>query len=187
MVKADTIEVEIDNAKNFDLFFQPLARPLRGRLVMSRIPEPSAAGLARRFADAIPGQRVVLSTGDATATIVEPLRDDSGCATIREKLAKKGFDIPKTETHEGIDVPTWLFHLRRAVEAGYAKVIRGSLPSGEIKGARKSFFGRRASAGGSAALASENADLRELVKTQAAQIGELAKQVSELLSLVKGK
>ena len=48
MVKADTIEVEIDNAKNFDLFFQPLARPLRGRLVMSRIPEPSAAGLARR-------------------------------------------------------------------------------------------------------------------------------------------
>ena len=57
-----------------------------------------------------------------------------------EKIAKKGLRLePPRVTFEGIDLPTWYFWIKRAVEDGIAKVVSGKLPE-KIDGKPKLSF-----------------------------------------------
>ncbi|MDZ4688502.1 MAG: hypothetical protein SH850_25795 [Planctomycetaceae bacterium] len=126
---ANVVEVEIDGPQNQGLMFGPLQRRLRGRFDSSRLlrMDDGAAGVAREWPEPIPGQRLRLDL-DGAAAVVEPLHDAEH-ATIKEKLNKRGSTFaPAVETIATVHVPTWVYWLRRAVEAGHARIVSGQLP-----------------------------------------------------------
>lgn len=94
---------------------------------------------AREFPKGVPGQRLRLDTESRTAAVLEPLHEAQHAVT-RERIEKKGMTIgPASEEVGNVDVPTWAYWLKRAVEGGLAKVVRGSLPPIEGK-PRKQFM-----------------------------------------------
>ena len=133
MVKA--IEVEIDDRHNHSLWFRPLQRTVRGSFDYNRMSEPMAKVEASKWPGPIPGQRLGIEP-DGTGYIVEPLHDEQ-FAAIRERIVAKGVSLePALQTFETIDQPSWFFFIKRAVEAGIAKLVRGELPAkidGELR------------------------------------------------------
>jgi len=66
---------------------------------------------------------------DATGYVREPLHDEQ-FAPIRERVLAKGVSLePAIQTFETIDLASWLFFIKRAVEAGIAKIVKGELPA----------------------------------------------------------
>jgi hypothetical protein len=138
------VEIEIDNPRNGCLQFQPLGRSLRGKYHPMRDAEPNAKLLITDYPDGVPGQRLGLDQEAGTAYIADGLHDDTPSAgQVRDKLKAKGFSLPPAREDLSLspgDVPTWQYWMRRAVEAGLAKVVKGKLPD-TIKGkVRKSFI-----------------------------------------------
>jgi hypothetical protein len=125
------VEIEVDNAQNRNLFFLPLQRPVRGRLDFGREADPEAIRLTRDFPTPIPGQRIQFDADREEAALLEPLHGEDHRA-LRELIARKNygaleperqvFPVPKDQQ------PTWFYWLRRAVNAGLARVVRGALP-----------------------------------------------------------
>ena len=133
------LELEIDGQHNENLHFRPLQRSIRGRFDFNRVAEPMARLKAANWPSPIPSQRLGIDA-DGVGFVVEPLHDDEHAAT-REKIEARGMKLePKLQTFESIDLPTWLFWLKRAVESGIAKIVSGKLPD-KIDGvARKNFI-----------------------------------------------
>ena len=133
MVKA--IEVEIDDRHNHSFWFRPIQRLVRGSYDYNRHSEPQAKVEASKWPGPIPGQRLGIEP-DGTGFIREPLHDDEH-EPVREMILKKGVTLePKVQTFDAIDLPSWLFYITRAVEAGIAKVVKGELPAkidGKVK------------------------------------------------------
>lgn len=128
MVKnATTIEVEIDGPHNECLMFRPLQRSIRGRFDLNRVGEPMARMKSVEWPQPIPSQRLGIDA-DGSAYILEPLHDDEHAA-IRERIERQGMKLPpECETFDDVDLPTWLFWIKRAVDSGIAKVVAGQLP-----------------------------------------------------------
>ena len=75
----------------------------------------------------IPSQRLGIDL-EGLGYIAEPLHDAEN-AVLREKITKQGAKLePELQTFSNIDLPTWYFWMKRAVEAGIAKVVKGKLP-----------------------------------------------------------
>jgi len=126
MVKA--IEVEIDDRHNHSLWFRPLQRTVRGGFDYGRMSEPMAKIEASKWPGPIPGQHLGVEP-DGTGYIVEPLHQEEH-APIRERIEKTGVSLePAVQTFDDVDLPSWLFYIARAVEAGIAKVVKGELPA----------------------------------------------------------
>ena len=136
MVKA--LEVEIDGPHNEQLHFAPLQRNVRGRFDFMRIGEPMSKIKAVEWPVPIPSQRLGIDP-DGNGYIREPLHDGE-FAPIREKIESQGMKLePAVQEFPGIDVVTWLFWLKLAVESGLAKVVSGKLPD-KIEGTPKMNF-----------------------------------------------
>jgi len=122
------LEVEIDGSQNQCLCFRPLpGRRIRGRMDLNRVAEPMAKLLTSQWPQPVPGQRIGIDA-EGLGYVAEPLHDPEH-ATLREKIVKSGQRLaPPVETFEGIDQAGWLFWLRKAVEAGIARVVKGSFP-----------------------------------------------------------
>lgn len=124
MVKA--VEIEVDGSRNENLIFAPLQRSIRGRFDFLRVPEASGKVKASDWPGVIPSQRLGIDP-DGCGYITEPLHDESHKA-IKEKIEKAGMKLePDLATFEGIDLPTWFFWIKQAVESGLAKVVKGKL------------------------------------------------------------
>ncbi|MCA9109888.1 MAG: hypothetical protein KDA52_08085 [Planctomycetaceae bacterium] len=120
------VEIEIDGPCNEELRFRPLQRNVRGRFDLMRINEPMAKVKSGEWTP-IPSQRLGID-GDGFGYIEEALHDEQH-APLKEKIEKKGMTLePPLQTFDGIDVPSWLFYMKRAVEAGIAHVTKGKLP-----------------------------------------------------------
>jgi len=144
----DIVEVEVDGSDNGCLLFQPLGRRLRGRWVWDRVGTPYAAMVAARWpAREIPGVVIGLDRGRRVGYVREPLADPEHESLRQYIEQQRGEAIgPQLEESAGVDPPTWEFWMARAVEAGFARVIRGRLRSiGEIRKdkPRVSFFPSR--------------------------------------------
>jgi len=75
----------------------------------------------------IPAQRLGIDP-EGIGYIAEPLHEDAHLAT-RERIERQGMTLePAVQTFGAVDLPTWLFWMRRTVEAGVARVVRGKLP-----------------------------------------------------------
>jgi hypothetical protein len=139
---ANVIEIEPDTKNNNDLGFMPLWRSIRGRFDFNRMGEREAKLMTIKFPDPIPGQRLGIDLDAGEGYIVEPLHHPEH-RKIRETLAKDGY--PGLEPERAIfplqkeDHATWLYWMKRAVDGGLAKLVRGKLPD-RIEGKpRKNF------------------------------------------------
>ncbi|MCH8923229.1 MAG: hypothetical protein IIA67_08800 [Planctomycetes bacterium] len=120
------VEIEIDGKENECLHFRPLQRSIRGRFDFARLREPMAGTLRSTWPEAIPSMRLGIAGSDGY--LLEPLYDDEHKQT-REKIEGQGMKLADAkETFADIDLPTWLFWIKRAVESGIAKVVSGKLP-----------------------------------------------------------
>jgi hypothetical protein len=137
---SNVVVVEVKSKNNGNLFFGPLGRVVRGRFELTNATRhnPAASALANRFSEPIPGQYISVDVERGEGFIIEPLHEDKHEA-IRDRLKKKFKIEPAKQTFERIDVNTWLFWLRRAVDAGLAEVTAGSLPE-KVEGAKMDLF-----------------------------------------------
>lgn len=125
--KTDRIEIEIDSPTNRGLFFAPLQRRLRGKLDFSRDSEPEAARAVRNWPQGIPGLILGINPASGQAWLREPLHQHAEVAT---RLARRHLQLDAEHQSQGqVDVPTWLYWMRRAVDASQARLIQGNLPS----------------------------------------------------------
>ncbi|MCH8043487.1 MAG: hypothetical protein IID44_07190 [Planctomycetes bacterium] len=150
-----TFEVEIDGPRNNCLAFLPLQKRVRGRFDFARETEPQAGVMRGEWPQPIPGQ--IIGIDGAMGYIREPLHDEEH-ADAKEKIESRGMKLPdEREEFDSIDVVTWAFWLQRAVDAGLARIISGTMPKieGEVK---MSFFVER--------QPSEAEQLTGLIKTQ---------------------
>jgi hypothetical protein len=127
---ATVIEIDVDNPRNGCLHFLPLGRTIRGRIDFNRDSEPQARVAGVDYPDGVPGQRLGIDLDSLEGYIVEPLHEkahEKTLATIR----RKGFQPPaarETFKLSPADKPTWLYWLKRSVEAGHAKLAKGKFP-----------------------------------------------------------
>jgi hypothetical protein len=122
------VEIEIDGPLNEALSFRPLpGRTVRGRFDLNRVSEPMARLKSAEWPTPIPGQRLGIGA-DAVGYVKEPLHD-AECSATREKILKSGARLaPPVECFEGVDQASWLYWLKRAVDGGVARVVKGSFP-----------------------------------------------------------
>jgi hypothetical protein len=142
------IEIEVDTPNNGDLFFLPAMQRVRGRFLPTRVASEDIGRLVRDFPNGVPGQRIRLDTAAAMGSIIEPLHDEEHAATaaaVEKRLlanapgnGEVGYDPPVKE-HMAF-VPTWLLWMRRAVNAGYARLVKGKLPDADPPEGTKELF-----------------------------------------------
>ena len=128
MTTKDTcLEIEID-ANNTSVLFPPLGdRRLRGRFDFGDCAAPNALQSGRAWGGEIPGQIIGVDLENQTGYVREPLHD---MPDLKEQVAKRNRSLsPKEERMKSIDFGLWCYWLGRLVESGYAKVLRGELPS----------------------------------------------------------
>lgn len=133
MVTAENIlEIEFDGPQNENPVFRPLQRKLRGRFDLNRIKEPQARLKANLFPDPIPGQRIRVNLDNGEAAVVEPLSMPE-FEPIRSRYefddnGRKRFRFAPEVEPINVELPTLLYWMRADVNAGTAKVVRGSFP-----------------------------------------------------------
>lgn len=133
------IEIEVDGPHNENLRFRPLQRRIRGRFDIQRVGEPLAKLKAHEWPTPIPAQRLGI-TADGDGYLLEPLHD-AEYAALREKIGKGGKRLePPVQEFESIHLPSWLYWMRRAVESGLARVVKGKLPDKIDGEPRKDFI-----------------------------------------------
>lgn len=131
------MSVVIEFTGNQNLFFRPLSRTLRGRLDFKAMEEDGAVKLARLYG-AIPGQRMSLDD-KGNAILEEPLHEQEN-EQLAAKLKARGNSLPPArEEFQKVDVPSWAYWLRRAIESGHAVILEGELPEAEGV-VRKDYF-----------------------------------------------
>jgi hypothetical protein len=132
------IEIEVAQP-NTNFHFRPLQRTVRGRFEMAAVPEPMAKIEASNWPLPIPGQRLGIDR-EGIGYIIEPLHE-AGNAPIREKIEKRGAKLEPAQTlYEAIDLPTWHYWLKRAVDSGLCRIVAGKLPDAIEGTPRKNFI-----------------------------------------------
>jgi hypothetical protein len=131
---ANVIEVEVDTPLNNSWHFLPLERTLRGRFDPRRGNPNVARDVQDEFASGIPGQRlgIDLETGDAIASDPE----------LAAKITKRKMALPPAQEVfkvEKDNLATWWYWLKRGVESGIVKVLKGKLPDKMDGKVRKRF------------------------------------------------
>jgi hypothetical protein len=138
-----TIEIEIDGKHNEAFHFRPLGRNIRGRFDLVRETEPLAMMKRGEYPLPIPSQRLGIDLDSGEGFIAEPLHDDENTA-IRDAIEQRGFKLPPArEAFASVHAPTWLFWIRRAVESGLARIVKGSIPDDIGGDPQKSFITTR--------------------------------------------
>lgn len=138
---APTVEIEINEATNASLMFAPLGRRIRGCFEVLRCKEGQSRDLLAKWPQVIPGQRLAIDA-DGNGLILDPLRSEENSA-LCEKIKRAGFSLPPAaEKIPGIDLATWLYWMKNAVDCGQAKIISGSFPAKLPGDPKKKFFGR---------------------------------------------
>lgn len=139
-----TIEIEIDSPRNEAFHFRPLGRNIRGRFDLTRETEPLAMMRRNEYPVPIPSQRLGIDLETSEGFIAEPLHEPEHLA-IRDRIESRGLSLPPArEAFAAVHVATWLYWIKRAVESGLARVVKGELPSVIEGEPQKSFITKRA-------------------------------------------
>lgn len=137
--------IEIAGPRNERHCFGPIGQTLRGRYDFSNIAhrDKSESMKALSRVSVIPGICVELDTDKAIGRVFDPLREtEEGrrkwaeiSAVVREYQFEFGNATQLMETQEYSelsqdDIKTWMFEMRKVVDAGYARMIsEAKLPS----------------------------------------------------------
>ena len=136
--------IEVDTPNCGNLFFYPADRIIRGRWSHLRMKEPNAAMLVHQWGDdGIPGQRITFDLRSGEAAIEEPLHDPE-YRELAKKIEKRGYKLaPARQTFPMVDdnaKATWIHWMKRAIDDGTAKLVRGDFPA-KLPGVAKTRFG----------------------------------------------
>jgi hypothetical protein len=121
------VEIEVSGPNAMRLQFEPIGRSLRGAVDFSTLRTHDANDQRTRWPDPVPG-KVIGVAADGQKYIREPLHE-AKYDKLRKQISNRGFLIPEErETFDSETAITWRYWMRRAVDAGYARIIKGSLP-----------------------------------------------------------
>lgn len=74
----------------------------------------------------IPSQRIGIDLDSRTGFVVETIHQHPA---LKSRIEQRGMRLAaEREEFKNVDLPTWLFWLKRAVDSGLAKVVVGELP-----------------------------------------------------------
>ena len=124
----NVIEISIDNPGNRELYFVPLSRTVRGRVVVERIQHKNRFDVMKNWGG-IPefeGQILGVNIDTGDGYLREPLHDNPRFMA-QLKLHNQKLGEPVT-TWPGVNMQEWMFWMRQAVAKGGAKIIAGSFP-----------------------------------------------------------
>jgi hypothetical protein len=143
-IVSKVLEIEINGlGRNESLHFRPLGKNIRGRFDLLQETEPLARMKIMEFPQAIPGQRIGVDLETGEGYIAEPLHNAEHAAT-RERIESRGLRLPPArEVFAKVDVSTWLYWLKQAVESGIARVVEGVMPAKIDGDVKKSFITSR--------------------------------------------
>ena len=129
-MKNNILEVTFDLPHDGNYFFVPAGLTLRGRRDWMRVAKhhPSAVMLHSEFPRGIPSTLLRLALDESSATLAEPLRTPEWLPEA-EKLRAKSIEIPQDIEFRHIHLADWLHEVKRAIDAGYAQIVKGELPS----------------------------------------------------------
>ena len=122
-MKSNVVEIEVDSPKNGSLVFAPIQKKVRGRYDDSRV----IAEYVKRDARKYPGQVIGLDLESGVGYIRETLHEDR-YESLRIRLSQQWSIPQERREYQSTDVPTWLHWMRRAVDGGLARVVKGVLP-----------------------------------------------------------
>jgi hypothetical protein len=176
--KSRVIEVEVSGLFGRGLHFRPIGRTVRGRMDPNQIQTETGRHLRERWPTLIPGQVLGIDTTSGEKYLREPLHDQEH-GSARRLIEKRGRELPKErETFDSESTATWVYWLKRAVDAGQARVISGDLDSLDLEdGPRKNFI--------FAAPKPESAGLAECIAGLAKAVEAQGKVLEALLSRLK--
>jgi hypothetical protein len=123
------LELTIETARDGNLYVPCAGVLLRGAKNFLRIARHrvNVAELLGDYPRGIPGTIVKIDVNAGRVWLVEPLRSDE-YEPERLKLEEAGIKVPRTIEVACDSLPAWLHEMKRAVDAGYAKVVRGEFP-----------------------------------------------------------
>lgn len=127
LMTTSVIEIEVDVARNRNLYFVPIDRNVRGRFDWRRVADKHGPELRDQWGEEpLPGQTISLDLETGNGAIVEPLaaipESRKRVEIRRESLA------PARQEFENINPAAWLYWIKAAVEAGKARLLKGTLP-----------------------------------------------------------
>ena len=133
MAKARIVEIEICGPKAEKYFFRPLGRALRGRIRFDDVLNSDTADWVKAgWRDPIPGQVLGVNTETGTKWVREPLCE-SDHQHLRDRIKEQGCTLPvDRELVEANTISDWLFWMIRAVEDGYATVVKLTAQHGDL-------------------------------------------------------
>jgi hypothetical protein len=126
-----TLEIEVDNDFGRALYVSPLKRSFRGRLNFEKLAQraPSAIVIDLAFDHKpIPGEILGIDE-NGMFYLREPLHEDAH-RRVRTKLVERGFKFQDERTEfPDADFARCINAMKRAVDAGIAKVVKGKFPA----------------------------------------------------------
>lgn len=168
LTMARIAEIEIATKECRNLYFAPIQRRIRGRFDFRDVAEKESGKFVKDW-PAIPGQRLHLNFDTGEAAIVEPLRDaENESLRMRLETSFARRTPIAREEFKGIDTATWAYWMRRAIDAGHAKLVAGKLPEGEIPGAKREWSDKKPD---------PIQSLAEAIKEQSSMIAQLLQAV----------
>ena len=131
------VEVEVCAPQSRQLFFSPVGKTVRGRVDFAHVKSKAELSLRDTWPDPIPGKIIGINEA-GEKYIREPLHDSEN-TKLRMLIQSRGMVLEdERETFAGESIITWLYWLRRAVDAGLARILKGELPPiEELEPARK--------------------------------------------------
>lgn len=131
-----SVEVEFCADNGQKVFFKPTRRPERGRIDFAMAKSEHYREMHKVWKEAVPG-KIAGVTEEGQKYIRDPLHDKQ-YSKLAAIMKARGQALPEErEVFASESILTWLFWLRRAVDAGLAKIISGELPSIEQLDSRK--------------------------------------------------
>jgi len=122
-----TVEIEVCPPQNRRMVFRPLGpdRRVRGRIDFSNLKGDRFAALREKWEEPIPGQVIGINVETGEGYIREPLRDEEHRELARE-IEQQPFRLPpERQAFPNANVANWVHWMRRAVEAGTARIVGG--------------------------------------------------------------
>lgn len=123
------LELTIETPRDGNLYIPCAGVLLRGAKNFLRIARHrvNVAELLGDYPRGIPGTVVKIDLSASRVWLVEPLQSEE-YEPERLKLEDAGIKVPRTLEVACDSLPAWLHEMKRAVDAGYAKVTRGEFP-----------------------------------------------------------
>ncbi len=126
------LEIEIDGIHNRSWAFPPTGENIRGAFRWHRNRDANAGQVQEKWGDYVPGQLVGIDLDALEGYVAEPLYAQQHERLRKQIEAKKCYLEPPKQTFKA-HVPTWLFWILRALDAGIAQVTSRSIQADEAR------------------------------------------------------